>query len=480
MKKTIPYIIIFASLCSFWLISCAPKVPDEAEIVIISYNDLHGDFEHLPELSGLVNEARATYKNVIVVDAGDRFTGNPYNDFYEKTQFPVVDMLNHIGVDVAVLGNHEFDFGIDLLNERIGETKTIDIIANIDLKTSGLKGVKPYHIINKNGIKIAFLGLTDVNELTGMPAVLPERVEGIQFFNPIETAVTYRFLRKKSHVFVALTHIGIHKDVTLADSMPELDLIVSGHSHTLLEEPLIQNGVLITQANRKASHVGKTKIKLKKGVVTEISNELINLQTWTGSVDSVIVEKIQYYKDNPFLDEVFATIQYEIPTREQLGHMMVDATLTAVPNTDFSLMNFGGIRNTHLSAGPITYGDIFHLSPFGNTLHVVYLTPVEIRKLIEMEFRNRLAVPGGFEYIAKHMPNNRIKVEKITHPNGRELDENKQYRLILNDYVLTTFLKNYVDAAINTDITLVETIIGFLSNNPNIDYRNSCVRAKFH
>jgi 2',3'-cyclic-nucleotide 2'-phosphodiesterase (5'-nucleotidase family) len=490
MKKNIRYIIVFASLCSFWLISCTPKVPDEAEIVIISFNDLHGDFENLPQLSGLVNEARTTYKNVIVVDAGDRFTGNPYNDFYEKSQFPIIDMLNHIGLDVAAIGNHEFDFGIDLLDERIKDAEFTLVTANFELKNdeplnkvySNLIGIKPYHLIRKNGIKIAFLGLTNVDRHSGIPTVLHERVKILQFFDPIETAMNYRFLRKKSHLFVALTHIGIREDITLADSMPELDLIIGGHSHTLLNEPVIQNGVWITQAYRSANYAGKTKITFKKGVVTEISNELINLQTWTGPVDSVIIKKIQYYKNNPFLDEPFTTIQHEFSSIEQIGCMMTDAALT-VPMVDFSLMNCAGIRINRLPAGPITYADIFRISPFGNTLVIVELTPAEIRNLIEMEFtdkRDYLAIPAGFEYTAKRIPGDNIRVEKLMYPNGKKLDENKTYRLILNNYLVSTYLADHADRALNTDITVVDNMVEFLKNNPNTDYRNVRTRAKFN
>ncbi|MCL2027339.1 MAG: bifunctional metallophosphatase/5'-nucleotidase [Bacteroidales bacterium] len=482
MNKNIRIVFFLTCLCSFWLISCTPKVPDEAEIVIISYNDLHGDFENLPQLSAFLQETRATYKHVIMLDAGDRFTGNPFNDFAEKKQFPIVNLLNYIGIDMWLIGNHEFDYGVELLNERMKESNDIVIAANLELETSGLTGVKPYHIFNKDGIRIAFFGLTNVEKQTGKPAALTEHVANIQFFDPIETAMTYRFLRKKAHVFIALTHIGLSEDLILADSMPELDLIVGGHSHTLIDTILIRNDVLITQSGYQAKHIVKTKIKLEKGIVSDISTETINLQNWEGPVDSVLIQKIETYKNNPFLMNPFTSLKYEIPNLTQLGHMMTDAALT-LANVDLSIMNCGGIRIRNLPSGPLTYGDILRLSPFNNYLVVVDLKPAEIRKVIEMEFSERkdcLMIPAGFEYVAKRMPDGNAKIGRMTYRNGKILDENKTYRVVLNNYIFSKYLQEHIENARFTEVFVVDNIVTYLQNNPNVDYRNVRTRARFN
>jgi 2',3'-cyclic-nucleotide 2'-phosphodiesterase (5'-nucleotidase family) len=483
MNKKNRFIILLAGLCCFWLISCAPKTLEEVEIVILSFNDTHGDFENLPELSAFVKEIKATHKNVIVADAGDRFTGNPYNDFYEKKQFPAVDLLNHIGVDVAVIGNHEFDYGVELLNERMKDFNGVEISANIKLKGSGLIGIKPYHIIKKEGIKIAFLGLTNVEKRTEKPAALLERVAGIRFYDPIQTAMKHRFLRKKAHVFVGLTHIGITEDLILADSVPELDLIIGGHSHTLLKEPLIRNGVTITHAGNNVSHVGKTTILLKKGVVSRITNEMINLdqETWSGLIDSVIVEKIRKYEDNSYLKEPFVTLQHDIPNHQRLGYAIADAALM-LPDVDFSVVNCPGVRADYLTAGPVTYADVLRVFPFNNDLVVVELTPAEIRKLIEDEFtekRRCLIFPAGFQYVVQRVSGGNIEVVQLTCLNGENLDETKTYRVAVNNYVFTKYLINHADKADYTGVFMVDNIVDYFRNNPNMDYRNVRTRAKY-
>jgi 2',3'-cyclic-nucleotide 2'-phosphodiesterase (5'-nucleotidase family) len=450
--------------------------------VIISTNDIHGHFDYLPKLSTFLRETRAEYKNVIVVDAGDRFAGNPHNDHHEEKQFPIIDLLNHIGFDVMVLGNHEFDFGIDLLNERIKQSKAAAIMANIDLKSSGLKNVKPYHIVKREGLKVAFLGLCNVEKLTGRPAVLAERVEGITFFDPVETALKYRHLREKANVFVALTHIGIFEDRVLADSMPELDLIISGHSHSILVKPEVRNGVHLVQAERYGKQIGKTIIRLEKGVVTNITNKNIDITALDVQEDPVIAEKIRMYEDNPYLNEPFTTLKYGIQDYRKLGYMMTDAARQTM-GTDLSVINCSGIRIDFLPAGPITAGDIIRLSPFNNHLVTIRKNPQGIRELLEYVYRVRpnkcLSISSGFEITARKISPHEIIIEKLTYPNGAPLDENKLYSIALGSFLYQAHLQSgqfHKDDLLPPDnrkeVFVVDMIINYLKNNPNVDYRN--------
>jgi 2',3'-cyclic-nucleotide 2'-phosphodiesterase (5'-nucleotidase family) len=435
-------------------------------------------------MSAFVEETRALHKNVIVANAGDRFTGNPFNDYYKERQFPIIDLENHVGVDIATIGNHEFDYGVELLNERLKESGCIAIAANVELAGSGLNHIKPYHIFKKSGIKIAFLGVTNVDKLTGKPAVLADRVAKIQFYDPIETAVKYRFLRKQAHVFVGLTHIGLSEDFILADSMPELDVIIGAHSHTLIDEPLIYNNTLITQTSGGGKYVGKTTILVKKGVVSEINNEMINLEEWDGTEDPVVVEKIVRYEDNPFLKKPFVKLKHDFPTLESLGYMVADAALT-MPGVEFSVLNCPSIRVNRLAKGAVTYADILRVYPFKNYLVIIALKPSEIRNLIEMEFtdkRNCLMLPAGFEYVAQKTSDGNIKVGKMTYPNGKKLNENKAYQVAVNNYLFSVYLhERIVDAEICPvpPTYVFDNIIEYLQNNPDVDYRNIRTRARY-
>jgi len=157
--------------------------------------------------------------------------------------------------------------------------------------------------------------------------------------------------------------------------------------------------------------------------------------------------------------------------------------MLTLPNVDFSLINCTGIRTNRLRAGEVTCADILRVSPFGNYLVTVSLTPAEIREFIELEFtdkRNCLMIPGGFEYTAKHTLGDNIEVERITYPNGKELDENKKYRVATNNYLATKYLMQHIDDSSFTSVFVVDNMVEFKKNNPNMDYRNVRIRARFN
>jgi 2',3'-cyclic-nucleotide 2'-phosphodiesterase (5'-nucleotidase family) len=379
-----------------------------------------------------------------------------------------------------VIGNTEFNHGIDLLNERIKQSNAAIITANTDLITSGLENVTPYYTIKIDGVNISFLGLTNIEKKTGKPATSSKNVEKIIFYDPIETALKYKDLKKKSNVFVALTHIGINNDRTLADSMPELDLIIGAHSHTLLEDLEIRNGVSITQAERYARSVGKTTILLKKGVVSKIKNEIIDLKNWTKTepVDPLIIPKIREYEANPIFFTPVLTLKYSIPNCMQLGYMMTDAAVDQLHEAEFSLINGSAIRIDSLSSKtPITLGDIIRLSPFNNQFIIVKVTPAEIIEFLEK--RNCDMMPSGFIFETIETKENQKKISKITFPCGKEMDENKLYGLAIDNFLYSNFMEGIeTSRTIETDRFVVDIILDFLRKNPDADYQDRPARIK--
>ncbi|MDR2907819.1 MAG: metallophosphoesterase, partial [Bacteroidales bacterium] len=177
MKNKKQFAFLGMLWCAFWMVSCDSNRSDGTEVVIISMNDIHGTFDYLPKLSAFVKETKAANPNVIVVNAGDRFTGNPYNDYYNEPGLPIIDLENRIGVDVSTIGNHEFDYGQKLLNERIKQSNAIEISANMELKGSTLDVIEPYYSIEKDGLNIVFLGLINRNPKTHRPDVMKNKVD---------------------------------------------------------------------------------------------------------------------------------------------------------------------------------------------------------------------------------------------------------------------------------------------------------------
>lgn len=462
--------------------SCASRSPNQVEIVILSFNDLHGDFKNLAKLSTLVQETKSKHKHVIVVDAGDRFTGNSYNDFYEEREFPIIDLENQIGVDVAAIGNHEFDYGKELLQKRVKQSEFVEISANVETAGTALADIVPYHVIEKDGIKIAFLGLTNVDRHTGKPAVLAERVKDIQFYDPIETALKYKHLRKESQVLIALSHIGFDIDTLLAQEMPEFDLIVGAHSHTFLEQPFVCNHIPILQAETSANYVWKTTITLEKGIITKQDHELIQLRDQNIPEDSNITKKIRKYEENTSLKKTVVTLNNAISGVDRLASLLSDAILS-LPDVEISVTNCASVRVDHLPAGPVSFAKILQLYPFSNYIVIADLTPAKIRKLIEEEFlekKNCLMVPAGFEYVAQRNPQGGIKVLSMKLSSGKPMKEDQVYRLGINNYLFSRYLLNHIEQANFTSISIVDNLIEYLKNNPDENYQNATSRAKYN
>jgi 2',3'-cyclic-nucleotide 2'-phosphodiesterase (5'-nucleotidase family) len=451
----------------------------EKEIVIISFSDIHGNFKNLAKISAFVKETKKHYEHVIVVDAGDRFTGNPYNDFYQKKQFPIYDLLNTLGLDVGVIGNHEFDYGVELLSERIQQAEFVEILANIDVEGTILsKIVSPYHVIRKDDIEIGFLGLVCVDMHTGKTSALLDHLADFTFHDPIETAKKHKnSLRKKPDIYIALTHIGIEDDYRLADSVPELDLIIGGHSHYLTVEPEFRNSVKVLSNDRHGDHIFKTTISLKGREIASINVELIAVSELDDE-DPIIVEKIYEYENNYFLSESFATLQHPF-SKEQLGFLIVDAALS-IPSVDLSILNFGSVRTNALKSGPVSYADILQVYPFSNHYAIIGLTPAEIRKTIESEmsesWKREGPYLGGFHCIM-NTSNNVTKVVKLTCPNGKELDENRIYQVVMNNFLISRHFSNRREDITVMPIFVVDNIVGYLKQNPDADYRNAPKRT---
>ena len=255
--------------------------PKETHITILHTNDVHSQIEPLPNnhykypgLGGfsrratLVDNIRKNNPNTLLLDAGDIFQGTPYfNYFGGELEFKLMTML---GYDVATLGNHDFDNGINGFLSQLPNAKFDFVSANYDFSNTVLDGlVNPYKIIVKDGIKIGVFGLGV--ELDGL--VSKRLYKETTYLNPIEIAQdTVRDLKEKEHcdLVICLSHIGYYYknnpekvcDLQLARNTKDIDLIIGGHTHTLLPKPTIEKNsigenVLVNQCGKSGVYMGQ-------------------------------------------------------------------------------------------------------------------------------------------------------------------------------------------------------------------------------
>jgi 5'-nucleotidase len=254
---------------------------DVKKITILHTNDVHSyidpfpkDHPKNPNMGGVARRAslietiRRENKNVLLLDAGDIFQGTPYFNYYGgELEFKLMSMMKY---DVATLGNHDFDNGIEGLLAQLPHAKFDFVSANYDFKNSALDGlIQPYKIIIVDDVKIGIFGLGV--QFEGL--VDKKNYKEIIHNNPIEIATDMSRILKHNHkcdLIICLSHIGYKYkddptkvcDIELANKTKDIDLIIGGHTHTFLDKPIIEKNkdgkeVLINQVGCYGLNLGQ-------------------------------------------------------------------------------------------------------------------------------------------------------------------------------------------------------------------------------
>lgn len=437
MKQTKLALLMLGMVLS--ALSCTPR---EENLVIISTSDIHSKLDMLPRLATLIDEAHAQdTARVFVVDAGDRWTGNPYVDMASNVGRPIIEQMNRLGYDVATFGNHEFDMGLDTLQKRVEDTEFDLVLANIDTKESALRQPKPYVIKRAGGVKVGFLGII-TNYANGHPDGKDRIFEGTEFFSPEWTAERYgKELREKCDVMVVLSHCGLDRDTTnLATSFPYADLIVSGHTHETYANRV--GNVAVVQGNNKLRAVGLTTIKLLDGEIVALNSRYITLPE---EGKESVAEEIEEYKKDPYLNQSVGTLTAEA-TKMGLAQMMADEG-RKVAGTDLAFYHIGGTRIASLAEGDVRRADIYELEPFSSNLVITEMTLGEIEEMIINKFNDTTnykeshrvdLIPSGLTYTI-HTDSKGDAVRVRFRPEERK----KVYTVAMSNYVYENKTYNY-------------------------------------
>lgn len=264
MKKTI---LTSAIALSFAFPALAAN-GDIHNVTILGTSDLHGHFMpwdysadklnlsgSLSQIATKVKTIRQKQPNVILVDAGDTIQGNFVETFKDEAIDPMMLGFNEMKYDVWVLGNHEFDFGLKVLNRSLTQFKGRSLAGNIQ-RPDGNPFLPGYTIIERGGIKIGVIGMD--TPMTQVFAEGTNRLEGMTFTNPtLEVQKIIKQIDPQVDAIVLVAHMGIENenDITntgvtdIANGNPELDAIVAGHMHTLIDKAVV-NGVIITEPDK--------------------------------------------------------------------------------------------------------------------------------------------------------------------------------------------------------------------------------------
>lgn len=344
----------------------------------------------------------------LVLDAGDVFQGTPISNML--TGFLDLECMNQMGYDAMCLGNHEFDFGYDLLRGRMSDVNFPMLSANVIDRERGRPVAEPYRIIRRGDYRIGVIGLTTETLLSETHPTIAQSVMAHAAM-PVARSLA-RYLRSIGcDVIIALAHQGYPRDLAMAEAVPELDAIIGGHSHTFLDEPALVGDVVVTQAGKWGEQLGVLRLTFTRPTgdpgarfaLTGIGNEYQPMLPALGEDDGMRAFIGDYQQRfSAEMDVVVCTALHDLPDADirlaesALANLVCDAMCT-VTDSDVTLFNAGNFR-APLHAGPVTFGDLYGVLPYDNFMMRVPVTGAKLREVLA--FAGTQYGDGGFPQVS--------------------------------------------------------------------------------
>jgi 2',3'-cyclic-nucleotide 2'-phosphodiesterase (5'-nucleotidase family) len=471
-------LLLCALLAVLVLPSCASVAPAPAgtRIVIFHSNDVHSKIDNFAKVAAIIGAERKTGADVFYFSAGDNFAGDPVIDQADPPGGPMMELLDCLGLDVLCLGNHEFDYGLEILRKFPARIPMVS--ANIEAPPDVLPALRPWVALNtRAGIKIVVFGLIQIEPGSGLPSTHPDKIRGLRFSEPLAKALEMKELRSAGQVMIGLTHIGHEQDLLLAKQMPELDVIIGGHSHTRVDPAESINGVLVAQAGGDNAFLGRIDLLIENGRVVEKKGRLIDLSQ-VRDEDETIKAMIAKFHQNPALARVIAKAPLEISGKHALGSLMTDA-IRQVHGLDIAFHNNGGIRLNRLPQ-TITVHDVYTLDPFGNQIVEIVMTPAEIRSLIKNSWERKNDIDlqvSGMTYTVRTDGAYRIRDIRLNNPDGSPLAEDRTYKVGLSSFIASSYSFSHRDPGRSLYTTTADDLIRYLESGIDLGMYRDVRRA---
>lgn len=426
---------------------------DKKKLTILHSNDLHGDFlaeevdvqlvGGVSMLSGYVGKVRKETKNTIYCIAGDMFRGSVIDS--EFRGISTIEIMNMLAPDVVTIGNHEIDYGIAhlLFLEKCAKFPIIN--ANMHITTNNARLFKSHHIIEMDGMKILFIGILTESVL---PMAKKEALVG-GFVDICDAVAEVERICNAYHGLdidctVLLTHIGFEEDKLLAaqlDPALGVDIIIGGHSHTILEKPEIVNGILIAQAGTGTDQIGRFDLE-----IDTLSN-CIQSYCWTNIPitddrcprDTALEEILNRYKHAA--EEKYSRVVTRLKRQlthpswyqeTELGGFLADILQESL-RLDIMLVGSGSIRVSEI--GPIVlFSDLTECLPYDDAAIALWVSGAQLKKMILYMLRDEVWDGTHCEFfqfsagvcVVYDRANHSLKEFSL---NGKQIDEESIYKI---------------------------------------------------
>lgn len=429
------------------------------KFTILHNNDIHGDFlaevkggegdllGGLSYLSGYINKVRKEEKNVLYVISGDMVQGSLIDAEYKGIS--TMEIMNYLAPDVVTLGNHEFDYGLPhlLFLEKMANFPIVN--ANLYIKKYNKRLMKPFHIIKKDGFDILFTGI--ITEKI-MDSLKTDKLVGsfvdLQEASQEVGKICNAYKNDDIDLTILLTHIGYDSDVALAKMLkPEwgVDIIIGGHSHTVMDKPTKVNNILISQVGVGSDQIGRYDIEIDDDTNSIVSCkwQLIPITSKIAKPDKNLEEFINSFQKD--VDRKYNVIVTKFseelthPKREEettLGNLIADAFAEA-SETDVMLVGSGSIRVKQL--GPlVTLKDFLACFPYDDVLTRFEVKGKDLKRIFAhiMRSENRTGEGECYQINGKVRARYNAKkevLEKLT-VDGKEVKDTDFYKICMQNF----------------------------------------------
>ncbi len=496
-KKMLSLFLAFAMVITMAAPALAAEESEGGKIVILHTNDVHCGIDQAKNEEGEVTNMGyagvAAYKtameteygagNVTLVDAGDAIQGGPIGTLSKGAY--IVDIMNEVGYDLAIPGNHEFDYGMENFLSLAKEKAEYEYLCANFTDLEGNPVLEGYKVLTYGDVKVGYVGIDTPESFTkSTPTYFQDAEgnyiysfcqgnEGADLYNAVQKAVDAARAEGADYV-VALGHLGIDEQSSpwtsteVIANTTGIDVLIDGHSHSTFEKTEKNKDgedVVVAQTGTKLENLGKVVIDTATG---EITSELVAAKDCAAE-DEATAAFVKGINDEfaEVLKKVVAKTDVELTTKDtvtgeravrsaetNLGDLCADAYRVML-DADVAFVNGGGVR-ADIPAGDITYEQIINVHPFGNEACVVETTGQDILDALEMGARVMPEENGGFLQVSgltytidTSIPSSVVlndekefvKVEgerrvKDVLVNGAPIDPEKTYTLASHNYML--------------------------------------------
>ena len=463
-RRTLVVLLVLSMVLSSFSFAFAVEESDTLELTILHTNDIHGrivedrfDGMGFARIDALVREFRAERDNILLLDAGDTVHGQPYATIPEGES--IISLMNEIGYDYMVAGNHDFNYGYERLIE-LEEMANFPIFAGnvVDENTKDPIIDKEYDVIDYGDYKVGIFGIATPETLFKSH---PAGTVGLEFLNPVTYAqgmVDHFEAEYELDFVIALAHLGVDESTKyeerssgVAEQVDGIDLIVDGHSHSFFENGAMYGDTMIVQVEDYGKHLGVVEIVIDGDDISINAGAVLKdeamekfpdeeaLPLWP-MIQSIIAEVDEQLSEVIGENKIYLNgeREYVRAGETNLGNLLTDAMRSA-GGADVAFSNGGGIRAS-IEVGDITKGDIATVLPFGNALVTFEITGQEIIDALEIGASDYPEPKGAFLQISGASYEIDTSAEygeriKNVMVDGEPIDLEKSYLIATNDFL---------------------------------------------